>query len=133
MIFFFIFLLIVVALPVGAILVQVKFANYLSRATNRIARYTALAGTSILISLCWFAVCLPIGYVFVLGIPGSHGQPVTWLVAEKIFNNYLVLPFITNVACDAFPELRAMLGPQGCEILGLLQLPFVILVIGSVA
>ena len=98
MFLFFLFLLVVLALPSAAIWTQIRLARRLSKSGDLALTLGVLSGASLLTMVVWAMIAIPIGIAFALGCPGATQMPPVWLMASGLFKNTLGLPFMGNTA-----------------------------------
>jgi hypothetical protein len=96
MFLYFLFLLVVLALPSAAIWTQIRLARRLSKSANLALTLGALAGAALLTMGIWLAITMPIAIAFALGCPGATQMPPVWLMASGLFTKTLGLPFSGN-------------------------------------
>lgn len=133
MIAYFLFLALLIALPLGAVLAQVRMAKRLAQGATFPRTLIGLTGTAVLTSAAWLAICFPVGIMFALGCPGATQLPARWVLSGTLFFEVLARPFSGELLAGTFPWLMDTLDPGMTQILVLAQLPIVLTLIGLVA
>jgi hypothetical protein len=96
MFLYFLFLLVVLALPSAAIWTQIRLARRLSKSGNLPLALGMLAGAALLTVAIWWVVAMPIAIAFALGCPGATQMSPGWLMASGLFDSTLGLPIRGN-------------------------------------